>query len=629
MTAVALGLGLSIVMGSANVYLGLSYGMTVSASIPAAVVGMGLLRVLRTRPALLESNLVQTAASAGESLAAGIIFTMPALVLAGIWDSFAGWDRYWIISAVGLTGGLLGVLLMIPMRRSFITENRELLYPEGVACAEVLRTGETGGGGALLVLAGILAGSVFKFGTMFLSLAPKTLEYAKAQGERVYFFGVDVSPALIGVGYIVGLRIAVLISLGGATAWLVALPLHGGFGSATPGQELISEIDYAWSTWGSQLRYMGVGAMVVGGFVSIFRVRKGLKAAFSEVTGRRGTTGGPALSLREQNLTRKVLLPTTVVTIFIIAVLYFALTQDAVITAITLVAMLILSFFFAAVACYIVGLVGNSNSPVSGMTITALLATALLVAAFQYRGEIAIVATLGVAGVVCCVACTAGDVCNDLKTGQLVGASPRHQQLLQILGVFVAAFIMWPILYLLHDGNIAAGGDGIGGKDLLAPQANLFASLTQAFFNSGMEESQKRMLLLGVGIGIVIVVLDGVLGWLRPQSQFRLHLMPIAVGMYLPMSVSIPILLGGVVAAATARNSHEGGSGVLLASGIIAGEALMGVLIAGLFVAGLRGVEGWVPESVGVVVACAILAVICAWLFQAARQRSAAPKDTA
>ncbi len=579
-TAIFLGVILSVVMGAANVYLGLKAGMTVSASIPAAVVAMGVLRFLG-RKSMLESNLVQTAASAGESLAAGIIFTMPALILAGIWSEF----DFWITSLIALSGGLLGILLMIPMRRVFIVDNDELKFPEGVACAEVLRAGsgesldgnDDDSAGVWLVLLGIAVGGAFKFAASFLGLLRSVVEGAMRQGSSVYYFGADISPALLAVGFIVGLPIAVQIFIGGAIGWLIGIPLLG-----TTGVEAETSTDLAWALWSTQIRYIGVGAMLVGGIESIWRVRGGLLAAVEEMMSLVG--GGPDdadIDETERNLSGVTIAVLGLCCVALISGLYFHLLHKSVgLTLLVTAIMLVMSFFFSAVASYIVGLVGNSNSPVSGMTITAVLGTGALIMLFGFGGEAGIIATLGVAGIVCCVACTSGDVCNDLKTGYMVGASPRNQQIMQVIGVVVAAFVMAPVMTVLHEGSLNEGTGGIGGRELSAPQANLFASLANGFF--GNEQLPKDMVLWGVGIGIAILLVDIVLAGMK--SEFRLHVMPVAVGIYLPFGLAVPILLGGMinwgVGAAAGQNRNSAlNRGILITSGIIAGESLVGVVL--------------------------------------------------
>jgi len=575
-----LGVLLSLVMGAANVYVGLKAGMTVSASIPAAVMAMLVLRVVLRRGSVLQANQVQTCASAGESLAAGIIFTVPALVLAGAWSDF----DYLTTTAIAVGGGLLGVLFMIPMRRVFITDNGELPYPEGLACAAVLEAGDgrSGSSGAGALLGGGLLGILFKVGIDGLGLIATTVERAFATGSRVLYLGADASPLLVAVGFIVRLNVALLVFLGGALSWIVALPLLDA-GTALASS---SPLDAAWELWSSQVRFIGVGAMVLGGVVSIVQVRSGLVEAVRVLRERlRGEANGAD---EDRDLPTGLLLGVGGISIALVAWVYWTFTGNAAITALLAVVMVLLAFFMTAVASYIVGLVGNSNSPVSGMTITAVLVAGVLLTLVGYReGTEALAAILGVAAVVCCVACTAGDVCNDLKTGQLVGATPRRQQLMQVLGVVTAALVLAPVLQVLHEGTEG----GIGGPNLAAPQAQLFKSIAEGF--TGGAALPWDMVGLGAGLGALVLALDRVLA--ARGSAFRLHLMPLAVGMYLPFGLGTPILLGGIMAHLLTRGSANEAEadrrvhgGVLFGSGVIAGESLTAVLLAVLAVYGVE-----------------------------------------
>ncbi len=589
--AILLGISLSVIMGAANVYLGLRAGMTVSASIPAAVISMGILRGILRRTSVLESNLVQTAASAGESLAAGIIFTMPALLLTGVWQTF----DFWTTTLIALSGGLLGVLIMIPMRQVFIIDNKELKFPEGLACAEVLQAGardgaggQSGSTGLTRIVSGIAVGGIFKILQTLLGLIHGTAEFAVLRAGRIFFAGAEISPALFAVGYIVTLPIAMEIFAGGVIGWMITIPLLGtsGIASADP-------VEMAYELWSSKVRYLGVGAMVVGGVSSIWTVRHGLLAAvrhLMQVVSNK--TESASVDPREQNLSGGLIALLGLVCTFLIGGLYYRLLHhDVPLTLLTTIIMLVMSFFFAAVASYIVGLVGNSNSPVSGMTITAVLGTGGLVMLFGFGGTQGIIATLGVAGVVCCVACTAGDVCNDLKTGQLVGASPRRQQIMQILGVVTASFVMAPVMTILHEGSLANGTGGIGGKELPAPQAGLFKSLAEGFFGDGV--LPREMVFAGMVVGVLILIADYFLA--ARKSTFRMHVMPVAVGIYLPFGLAIPIVLGGIVRSLVNRrdtpdNPEHAETGVLLTSGLIAGESLVGVAL-GLFA--WLGISSW------------------------------------
>lgn len=600
--AVFVGLLLAVVMGAANVYLGLKAGMTVSASIPAAVMAMLILRGVFRNGTILEANQVQTAASAGESLAAGIIFTMPALLLIGAWQHF----DLLMTTLIAFTGGLLGVLFMIPMRRVFVVDpNSELKFPEALACASVLKAGDSAGSEARGVLLGAMLGGVFKALVSFFGILKGTLEQAvQGLGDRIFYFGGDISPALLAVGFIVRLNVAVLIFIGGTIAWLLGIPLLGPQASAS------SPLDSAWTLWSTQIRYVGVGAMVVGGVASIVKVRFGLLQAVREIS-RLGTAtrdnGDSAVS--DRDISPKSILVLSTMTVFLIGVVYYLLTGNALISFVTTGIMIVMAFFFTAVASYIVGLVGNSNSPVSGMTITAVLFTGGLLLLFGFSGMEGMVATLGVAAIVCCAACTSGDVCNDLKTGALVGASPFRQQIMQVLGVAAASLVMAPVLQLLH--NNTPGG--IGGRELSAPQATLFKSLVEGLFGQG--DLPWNMVGIGVAVGCVILVIDKVLE--GRQASFRMHVMPIAVGMYLPFGLVTPILIGGLLAHIL-RGGAEGAAadqrlhrGILFASGMIAGESLMGVGIALLVSLGFSrltlGLDNTLTTALTVFAAAAVL----------------------
>lgn len=618
-TSLTVGLILSVVMGAANVYLGLRVGMTVSASIPAAVLATGVLRGVFNRRSILEANIVQTSASAGESLAAGIIFTMPALILTGIWDEF----DFWTTTLVALSGGLLGILMMIPMRRAIVVESSDLKFPEGVACAEVLRAGaaehdEEGHAtlGTRLVFGGLAAGAFIKLCAGFFGILKSSVDFATRAGGRTWYFGTDVSPALVAVGLIVGLPVASQVFVGGAIGWYVLIPL------LSEGAIEVSAAEHAFALWSSEVRYVGVGAMVVGGLAAIWKVRHGIGAAFRELFGhvrsRIAANGDPEDRPieTERNLEFGYMAGLALFCSVVVFGIYFVLLERSVgITLLATAAALVLSFFFTAVASYIVGLVGNSNSPVSGMTISAVLLTGLLLWVGDYSGRAGILAMLGVAGVVCCVACTAGDVCNDLKTGQLVGATPRSQQIAQVLGVLVAAFIMAPVLTILHEGSLNAGTGGIGGEELVAPQAGLFASLAEGFFGEGTIPWD----MVGWGVALAVLILLADIPLAVKDSSFRLHVMPVAVGIYLPAELSVPILLGGILNwLINRRRSTDAAEkrGVLLASGIIAGESLMGVLL------GLLAFLGWTSlklgdnapahllEAVSLLVLMAVMAVI-------------------
>ena len=604
---VVLGLLLAVVMGAANVYVGLRAGMTVSASIPAAVMAMLLFKMLFKDSSILEANQVQTCASAGESLAAGIIFTMPAMILIGFWDSF----DFWSVTIIALTGGLLGILFMIPMRKVFILNNTELAYPEGVACAAVLRAGEEDGedgeqtGAAKNLMLGGMLGAGVALGAKLFGVFTATLEAATVLSSRIFYFGGDLSPMLIAIGFIVRLNVAILIFIGGALSWIVAIPLLGS------GDQFPSAIDGAYELWSTQVRYVGVGAMVLGGFASLYSVRYGLVAAIAEL--RNNLSSG---NLMKPDLERDIptwaIITLTTGCVCVLAYVNYRFTSGIGITLLATTVMLVMGFFFTAVASYIVGLVGNSNSPVSGMTITAVLVAGGMLWLFNYSGMEAMVATLGIAAIVCCVAATSGDVCNDLKTGAMLGAAPFRQQIMQIAGVFVAAFVMSPVLNLLHN-NIEGG---IGGRELSAPQASLFASLARGF--SGEGQLPWDMIGYGVLVGIVILIVDWYLK--STGKKFRAHLMPIAVGMYLPFGLAAPILIGGLIAHFHSKGTPEASHdkvlhrGILFSSGVIAGEALMSVGLACLTALGVQSLDLGLSTSLVTILSIAA-AVFVVWMF--------------
>jgi len=612
---ILIGVALSIVMGSANVYLGLKAGMTVSASIPAAVMGMLVLKYIgifsrKSKPgSILEANQIQTAASAGESLAAGIIFTMPALILIGIWQEF---DMI-LTTVIAFTGGLLGILFMIPMRQVFIVSNESnLKYPEGLACASVLEAGQEAGDPkqASSIIKGIMIGALFKGLISFAGVLRGVIETAVLSGNRILFFGGDISPALMAVGFIVRLNIAALIFIGGFLSWLIGIPLLGN------GLEFSANpLEGAWQIWSTKIRYVGVGAMVIGGISSIYKVRKGLIDAIKVLRQSQNDSRQKSIPISERNMSPRVINILSLIAIVLVCVVYFNITNSITIALVTTAIMMVMAFFFTAVASYIVGLVGNSNSPVSGMTITAVLFTGGLLYIFGFSGTEGMVATLGVAAIVCCAACTSGDVCNDLKTGQIVGASPFRQQIMQIIGVGVASLVMAPIMQLLHENTPG----GIGGRELAAPQAGLFASLANGFFGDG--NLPWDMVAIGASLGIVLLIFDAFLE--KNKSTFRLHVMPVAVGMYLPFGLSTPILIGGVIAHFINRKNKTDEesekslqNGILVSSGLIAGESLMGIMLAFIAGAGIKSLNLGMDPIVTTAITIVALVVFILWFYK-------------
>ncbi len=584
--ALILGIVLAVVLAGANAYLGLFAGMTVSASIPAAVISMGVLRLFK-KSNILENNIVQTCASAGESLAAGVIFTMPALVLLGTWRRF----DFLQTTLIAGFGGILGVLFTVPLRRALIVEE-PLQFPEGIACAEVLETGERGGAGVKLVAGAAIVSALFKFGQTGLRLWKETAEWATGlAGKRTLFYiGTDLSPALVAVGYIVGLNIAVLVFAGGILNFWVFIPIltwmHGG----VPAGQTATE--HALSVWSAQTRYLGVGAMVVGGLWALVRmrssvttgIRSGLDAYKKLKDGHADTT-----ERTDRDMPMQWVLVVIVVSILPLYFLYHFLVGHVGMSLGMAVIMVLGGFLFSAVSGYMTGLVGSSNNPVSGVTIaTILFASLLLLFVFGATGSTGAAAAILIGAVVACASAIAGDNLHDLKTGYLVGATPWKQQVMLIIGTGVSAFVMAPILNLL----LAAYGIGphtaAHPQSLTAPQATLMASVARGVFEGGLPWT---MVFIGMGLAVAIIALDLFLE--KRDSSFRAPVLAVAVGIYLPLELSTPIIVGGIVshfvkrAVARQKGSVSGDAqkdleqrGLLLASGLITGEALVGILMA-------------------------------------------------
>jgi len=598
LTAVALGLGLilSIIMCAANIYVGLYAGMTVSAAIPASVISMGVLRGLLRRGTILENNVVHTIASSGESLAAGIIFTVPAIVLLGIWQHF----NYWETTLIAIAGGVMGVVMMIPLRRPMIIEQPELVFPEGVACAEVLKAGDKGGSEMRGIFAALGWGMLFKGLASVVGIFKGTVEVGFRVGKTGFYLGTDISPMLAAVGFIVGWEVSLLVFLGGAVAFVGALPfLANGMDFSGGTAQVLMDV------WDAQIRYFGIGAMVVAGIYSIIKIAPSmgtaLRTAMHGVMGLEDTSKMPRT---ERGITGRTLLTLLVASIILSFIVYWMMTTHLSTAALATVLLFILGFFFVAVAAYIVGLVGSSNSPVSGMTICTVLFTAGLLLALGYTGKAGMLATLGVAGVVCCATCTSGDICQDLKIGHIVGATPRALQTGEILGTIVPAFIIAPTMTLLQKAYGIGEPARAGVEALKAPQGVMFEKLVGGIFGKG-EQIPWNLVGYGALVGVAAILIDRI--FLEPRNtKFRLHAMPLAVGMYLPWTVTFPIIIGGgvykYVEARTKRRGDDAQEqqqaiqrGLLFGSGLVAGEAIASILIAILIVSHVP--MPWMPQS--------------------------------
>ncbi|MGE0591616.1 MAG: OPT family oligopeptide transporter [Vicinamibacterales bacterium] len=620
--AAVLGALLSMVLGAANAYLGLFAGLTVSASIPAAVVSMAVLKLFR-RSNILENNIVQTAASAGESLAAGIIFTVPALVILGAWQEF----RYWDVTVVGALGGIIGVMFTIPLRRALIVES-PLTFPEGVATAEVLITGDRGGAGVQYLAAAGAAGALFKLGASGLRVWSELFEWARFAGGSLVYVGVNLSPALVGVGFIVGLQVATLVFLGGVLNWWVAIPLVVASSGLPPGVE--SAADAAGALWSTRTRYIGVGAMIIGGIWTLGKVRRsivdGIRSGLEVY--RRTRAGGVTTIPRTE---RDTPMPWVGAAVAASAVPLYVVFEAAVGSQGVALAMaglmLVAGFLFSAVAGYMAGLVGSSNNPLSGVTIATVLTSALLLSLLGTGSAVGPAAAILIGAVVACAGAIAGDNLQDLKAGQIVGATPFRQQIMQVVGVCAASVVMAPVLTLL----MTAYGIGVPTAEhpapLAAPQATLMAAVAGGVFGGGLPWD---MVGWGAALGTGIILLDV---WLeRRGSTFRTPVLAVAVGIYLPLELSTAIFLGGLVAFAAARtrarrradpDAPDAQHGLLFAAGLITGEALVGILLAvPIVVAGRADVLSLFGTFDSALPGVVLLCLVMYLLFRAASGRA-------
>jgi putative OPT family oligopeptide transporter len=580
--AVVLGVALSALLAGANAYLGLFAGLTVSASIPAAVISMAVLKLWRDSN-ILENNIVQTTASAGESLAAGVIFTLPALVLLGYWQVF---DTWWVSIIAGL-GGLLGVLFTIPLRRSLIVD-QQLAFPEGTATAEVLKVGDAPGRGAWYLALSAVIGALVKLAETGLHLWSGTAQAARYVGSStVLYAGTNLSPALLGVGYIVGLNVAVLVFAGAALSWYVALPVYSGwFLASDPALAAefaggASATDLAGAIWSTKIRYLGVGAMLVGGIWALGALRRSLWAGISSgLLASRTRSAQVDYVHTDHDAPMRLVLAGIVLFVMPIFGVYYAIVGLFGVAMAMTGAMLVAGFLFSAVAGYMAGLVGSSNNPISGITIATILLTSLLLW-FLLGNNVANgpAAAIMVGAVVCCAAAIAGDTLQDLKAGYLLGATPWRQQLAQALGVVAAVLVMAPILNLLLQAYGIGAPTAEQPRSLLAPQANLMASVAQGVFGGGLPWG---MIGGGAVLGAGIIAIDLYLE--RRGSAWRAPVLAVAVGVYLPLELTMPILAGGLVAHVAARRTGGAAAssrhGLLFAAGLITGEALVGILMA-------------------------------------------------
>ena len=598
---------LSIVLSSAMAYLGLYAGMTISASIPAAIMSMGILKLFRESN-ILENNIVQTAASAGESLAAGVIFTIPALLLIGYWDTI----DYWEVTKIAMAGGVLGALFTVPLRRALILK-ANLRFPEGVATAAVLKTGHESDAkksSESLKLIGLsaLTGGIVKLGELAFGIWSSAVGGAIAIRGAIFGMGASLSPSLISVGYIVGRNIGILAFSGGLISWAVAIPIY----SYLYGFEGESLFEGANIIWNAKIRYLGVGAMVVGGIWSVIQLAKPLVESIQLSLKTLGESGND-IPLEERDLPVNYVFMAILLMLIPISFTYFDIISSWT-SAITLsIIMCVFGFLFSAVAAYMAGVVGSSNNPISGVTIATILFSSLLIITFfDIDSSKGAAAAILIGAVVCCAAAIGGDNLQDLKTGNIVGATPWKQQVMQLVGVVSSALTLGIVLTLLHEAY------GIGSSDLPAPQAVLMTSVANGVFSGNLEWG---MIYAGAVLGVLIIMLDQY--QLKRGAEFRVPILAVAIGIYLPIELTLPIFVGGMLNHFAGKTASETGknNGLLLASGLITGEALMAIFIAiPLFYDKNFWPEHALPTPYNDIVALALISAIIVGLYRVAKK---------
>lgn len=571
--SVILGLLLAVVFGAANAYLGLRVGMTISASIPAAVISMGIVRIILRRNSILENNMVQTIGSAGESLAAGAIFTIPALFMWAAENPEVSAPSFWNITIIALLGGILGVLFMIPLRAALIVEEHGTLpFPEGTACAEVLLAGEEGGEKSKVVFSGLGIAALYKFITDGIKLFPSEIQWNIKSLKTG--FGMDVLPALTGVGYICGLKISSYIFAGGILGWFVLIPLITLFGIdnlIAPGTAAISELGPS-GIWSSYIRYIGAGAVAAGGIISLVKSLPMIIKTFSKaIKGLgKGNTGNTTLRT-ERDLPMQVVLAGSLVIALIIWIL-----PSIPVNFVGGLLIVVFGFFFATVSSRMVGIVGSSNNPISGMIIATLLISTGILKASGITGYQGMASAICIGTIVSIVSAMAGDTSQDLKTGYIIGATPVKQQIGEILGAVISALAIAGIMYLLNSAW------GFGSPELPAPQGTLMKLVVEGVMGGTLPWG---LIFCGMGVAVVLEIL-------------RLPVLPFAVGLYLPIYLSTPIYIGGIIRWITEKFFFKDNpeknrlcvdKGVLYCSGMIAGEGIIGILLAVFAVIPFKG----------------------------------------
>lgn len=611
-TSVVLGILMAIIFGAANAYLGLRVGMTVSASIPAAVISMGVIRVILKKDSILENNMVQTIGSAGESLAAGAIFTIPAIFM---WAKEGVCEKpsFWLIAIIALCGGVLGVLFMVPLRTALIVEEHGVLpYPEGTACAEVLLAGEEGGKKSKLVFSGLGISALYKFIADGLRLFPSEVDFS-FKGSYTCGVGMDVLPALAGVGYICGTKIASYMFAGGVLSYLVLIPAIAFFGGANvvdggSASEIVGNI------WGSYVRYIGAGAVAAGGIISLIKTFPTMIKTF------RKAIKGFGKNVSDGDRTQQDLPMWIILAGIVVIAIVMCLIPSIPVSPLGALLIIVFGFFFATVSSRMVGLVGSSNNPVSGMAIATLIITTFVLKATGTTGATGMIAAISIGTVICIVAAMAGDTSQDLKTGYIVGATPKKQQIGELIGTVVSAISIGGVMYLLSN-----SWGGFGSEQLSAPQASLMKMVIEGVMGGTLP---WVLIFLGVFIAIVVEILG-------------IPILAFAIGLYLPIHLSAPIMVGGLVRWVVEKKVKYGSEkdkkdsvdkGVLYSAGMIAGEGIIGIFLAVLAVFNidkvidLSGIYGNSFQSVGNWVGLAVFALLIGSIFYSCRKKKTVNK---
>jgi putative OPT family oligopeptide transporter len=603
--ALLIGLVLAVVLGAANAYLGLKAGMTIAATYPAAVIGMAVLRFFKG--SILEENFTRTVGSIGESVAAGAIFTLPAFYISGVWsgEAFSSLSSYLTASLILITGGTLGVLFVALLRRVMV-EDKELPFPESVAAAEIHKTGQSGAGGSKYLFSAMIVGAVVKIAgdlrlfatewTSFFKSAPATLASGKTLQGGFLAGGPSISPAYLGVGYIIGPRLSALNFSGSVMAWGLMVPML----LAVLGSSFVESLQVnqgldanslpAWENaanivWREIVRIIAIGGMLVAACFTLYRMRGslgvGLKRSVKDLK-RAAQGSGENIERTEKDLKSSwILIGICAAAVLTFIITYFIFHTSVLVAIVASTIMIVLAFFFAAVSGYLVGIIGSSNNPISGLTLTALVVTALILVACGVKGTGGVAAVLGIAAIVCVAAAVGGEMFQDLKAGHILGGTPWRMQVGDIVGVIISGFVMFGVLIILNQGDINMGlqqgyEGGFGSKNLSAPQAGLMSTLSQGIVGGQMAWA---LIIAGMILGVAFILM----GVKSPMLIF--------VGMYLPFSTVFAIFAGGLIKGIldlyVARRKYNEGqlatvenTGVLLASGMIAGEALMGLVVA-------------------------------------------------